>query len=84
VGAYSIVLISPNSLVLVLAVALVPAGWYGQADYGYASYALFAVSLAYSVWAIFELLRHNLRLGSDPDYRRKYEHFRGRGRDGDA
>jgi len=77
VGAFAIILLSPNTIIMLAAFVALPVSWRFGPKIDFAPYLVFQLSASYLGWVVFELARHQYRLSSDPDYRDKYERHRG-------
>jgi hypothetical protein len=80
VGAFAIILLSPNTLIMLAALVALPVSYHFGPKTSFVSYWALQLSASYLGWVVFELLRHQFRLAADPEYRERFErHRRGGG-----
>jgi len=78
--AFAFTLVSPNTLIMIAAFVALPVSYHFGPKSSFISYLALQLSASYLGWVVFELLRHQLRLAADPEYREQFErHRRGGG-----
>jgi len=76
VGAFAIIILSPNTLMMLAALVALPVSYHFEPKTSFLAYWALQLSVSYLGWVIFELLRHQFRLSADPEYRNKLERHR--------
>ena len=77
-GGFSLILVSPNTFLMISTLLLLPVGWYSQETFGYYGYGLFIFCVSYLAWTRTEMFTHHIKLIIDAGYREKYEKFKHR------
>jgi len=80
VGAFAIIFLSPNTLIMLAALVALPVAYHFGPKTSFVSYWALQLSASYLGGVLFELLRHQFRLVADADYHERFErHRRGGG-----